>query len=328
MRFLFCILFLFISLSVMASSKVAVLISIENPDHRPLFRSKDWSLSQDLRQYFEKKMGTTPFEIVFFEKATQEVLHRELSNPDNIALFWISHATSFNTNNSGLGFDDTIIDSEGHNVKEIFQLIHPRMKYLSVLGCKAGPILDKIKAAGFYKNNQDLILYAKDKNILAKKEIKNSILDFKNRFTSIENNQPLCLEKTGLPIKITRTIPLGLSVKGRETSLKILHQGKLLGIFPKGKSGDVQSITVHLSGENISKPSDLKIVIDSGMVSKDKKLLMGIMNIQSDDFSGIWEPFTDSEGEILGVTQNIYRYRGATEPFLTPKPYYPFPCLP
>lgn len=328
MRFLFFVFFLLFSSSLFASSKVAVLISIENPDHRPFYRSKNWSLSQDLREYFERKMGTTPFEIVFFKQATQEVLYRELSNPDNIAVFWISHATSFNSNNSGLGFDDTIIDSTGHNVKEIFQLIHPGMKYLSVLGCKALPILKGIKAAGFYQNNKDLIIYAKDKNIIAKKEIKNSILDFKNRFTLVENNSTLCLERKGLPLKITRTIPHDLSKRMTETSLKILHRGKLLGLFPKGKSGDVQFLTVYLSPENISKPSDLKIVIDSGMVSKDKNMLLGSMNIQSDAFSGFWEPFTDSNGEILGVTQNIYRYKGNIEPLLSPTPYNPFPCLP
>jgi hypothetical protein len=328
MRFLFFVFFLLFSFSVIASSKVAILISIENSDHRPFYRSKDWSLSQDLRQFFERKMGTTPFEIVFFEQATQEVLYRELSNPDNIALFWISHATSFNSRESGLSFDDTIIDSEGHNVREIFQHIHPRLKYLSVLGCKAGPILNKIKKAGFYKNNKDLILYAKDKNIFAKKEIKHSILDFKNRFTSIENEPTLCIERKGLPLKITRTIPQDSASKGIETSLKILHQGKLLGLFPKGKSGDVQSLIVYLSAENISKPSDLKIIMDSGMVSKDKKLLLGILNIQSEDFTGPWEPFTDSNGDILGVTQNIYRYRGPIEPLLSPKSYYPFVCRP
>jgi hypothetical protein len=326
MRIFILVFLISLTFAAHGASKLAVLISVENPDHRPFFRSKDWSLSKELRDYFGKKMGSIPFEIVFFERANQEILHRELSNPSNIALFWISHATSFASSDSGLSFSDTIIDSEGHNVRDIFQHIHPNLKYLSVLGCKAGPILNKLKADGFLNYNSDLFIYAKDKNIYAKNEIRNSIKNFKEKIPSFEKKYFHCFERQGIPLQITRRIPLNENLRGLETSVKILNQGRLLGIFPKGKMGQTQSLTVYISPETISTQKDLKIVIDSGIVSKDKKLLLGIVNIQSDSLSGEWSPFSDADGKILGVTQNIFRYKGPIDHLSNSIPYQPFYC--
>lgn len=311
------------SFSALAVPKIALLIAIDNPQISLFYRSKNWSLSEDLIQYFKKKMGSTPYELVIFKDANQEILHQELTNPDNIALFWLSHSTSFSDFETGLGFDDTIIDSEGHNVRDIFQNIHPHLKFLSVLGCKAGPILQKLRDEGFYKNNQDLFIFSKDKNIYAKKEIRKSIQAFKEKIHSFKENTLADFEKKGIPIKVKRTIPESQEESGTGTSVKILNRGKLLGLFPKAKRGETQSLIVYLDPENLTTTSDLKIVIDSGIISKDKKILLGIVEIESESLDGEWKPFTDSSGQILGVTQNIYRYKGSLNYSSLPTAYEP-----
>jgi len=225
MHIILCLFLILFSRTAISSSRIAVLISVKNPIHTPIFKSKNWSLSKDLRKYFEKKMGETEFEVVFFENANQETLHSELINPKNIALFWISHATSFEGNESGLTFEDMIVDFEGGNVRDIFQKIHPNLKYLSVLGCKAGPILKKIKQDGFFVNNPDLLIYAKDSTISAKKEIKKSIKDFKQKMNDKTHMRSACLQSKGIPLEIKRFLPSRLSSDGVETSVRVMNRG-------------------------------------------------------------------------------------------------------
>jgi len=308
------------------SSRIAVLISVSNPETTPIFRSKDWSLSKDLKNYFEKKMGETEFDVVYFENATQERLHAELINPDNFALFWISHSTSFEAHEEGLGFEDTIVDVEGKNVRDIFQKIHPNLKYLSVLGCKAGPILTKIKEAGFLENNSELIIYAKDSLIRAKKEIKHSIKDFKEKIQSINLSTPLCKNINGIPIEIHRTVSNDINQESVATSVKVMNQGVFLGLFPKAIRGEKQTITVFVSPEKIKSVSHLKLVFDSGLNKSTTKPLLGTFEIQSRHFNGVWGPFKTPKGEVLGLSRHIYRYSGSIENLFPLESYNPFDC--
>ncbi len=326
MRLIQIIIILFFSFAAFASPKVALLVSLDNPKHRPLFKTKKWKLSSELIEYFQKKMEKAPYELVIFDQADQETLHKELMNPDNIALFWISHAGSFKNKESGLGMEDVISDFYGKNLKDIFQLIHPNLRYLSVLGCKAEPILNTIKTAGFYEHNNELHIYAKTKNIFPKTEIRRSIDDFKKKFSTFSDINQSCPTHKGYPLHITRTIPLTVDPLGQETAVKILNRGRLLGLFPKAKPGETQSRTVYLTAESNYRAQDLKIVVDSGELSKDNPQLIGSFEISSPALNGNWKAFQDGDGNILGVTHNVYRFSGRPEIFQEATSFSSFDC--
>jgi len=160
MRFILLLFFITYSLASYAKPAVVLLVSLNNPKHRPIFRTQDWSLSENLIQYFKQKLGAIPYDLVVINNATDENLHQELTNPKNIALFWISHAGSFQNGDDGLGVEDLILDKEGKNLKDIFKRIHPNLRYLSILGCKARPILTNLrKKSNLRVQKESVILF-------------------------------------------------------------------------------------------------------------------------------------------------------------------------
>jgi hypothetical protein len=195
------------------------------------------------------------------------------------------------------------------------------------LGCKARPIITKLKNEGFLKENDELIIYAKDKNIFAKKEIRNTIKDFKKNISSIEKVKPQCPMRFGLPLLISREIPLISSHHSEATSARVLHRNKFLGLFPKALPGEVQELKVYLENDEYKKAHELKIILDSGHTQINENLNLGNLKIISENLNGKWQPFLDDRGNFLGITQHIYRYVGSLEIQNAPIPYFPYRCL-
>lgn len=87
--------------------------------------------------------------------ARQEDLYAELNDPQNTALFWLSHSSS-HTSNPVVG--NLIVDSARANVLPVFQKIHPNMRWVGIIGCKARPLAKKLEREGlggqrFYAQN-------------------------------------------------------------------------------------------------------------------------------------------------------------------------------
>ena len=136
MKLISALLFLSFSLMSLAEDRAVVLISL---------KGKSGLLRKDVAQKVLKQFKQSynhSLPLTVFQNATQEDLYRETHNPENKALFWISHANSFGAE-AGLGQEDMILDSEGTNVKDLLQNVHPNLNLLAVLGCNALPILKK-----------------------------------------------------------------------------------------------------------------------------------------------------------------------------------------
>ena len=161
MKIVTVLLLLCFSLLSLAEDRAVVLVSLKGKSG--LLR-KDVS-QKVIKQFKHSYNHSLPLTVI--QNATQEDLYRETHNPENKALFWISHANSFG-GEAGLGQEDMILDSEGTNVKDLLRDVHPNLNLLAVLGCKALPILKK----SYY--GPDLTIVSFDKKISSAKAISES----------------------------------------------------------------------------------------------------------------------------------------------------------
>src|SRR5262249_6305215 len=113
-------------------------ISGSNPD-----------LDKQLEKTFLSAFKNSGYATVVKNGAEMTDLSRELQSGQNVAVFWISHAAP--GSESGFSKAEALItDTQGRDVKEVFQKIHPNMQWVSIVGCDAQGILDDFKARGYY----------------------------------------------------------------------------------------------------------------------------------------------------------------------------------
>jgi hypothetical protein len=301
------LLSLLLSLQAFAGKQVTLLVSVSGSS-RFLFQSQD--TTKKLIDQFRKHYTGIDLPLKIIGNALQEDLHRELLNPDNEALFWVSHANSFKQT-EGIGNEDTIIDVEGNNVKDLFQMIHPSLKFMAVLGCKTAPIIEEFKKKGYFQDNQQLVIYSRDKKIEGQREIKKALNAFKKMSSK---DSPSCLEKEGFKLMISRKI----GQSGHGLSLKIMNRGKFLGLLPSGRPGDIQKIEFFVPQPKSIQ--DLKLIIDTDPKGTDR------ISVESEAFDGEWKVFQDVKGRPIGVNQHIYRFSGTIIPKTLPETHLPFKC--
>lgn len=154
-KIIFIFLILCVShLSIADTQKIVVLTSIKTPKKNPFWRSKNYSIKNDIQKQFQYYFRESGYEVVFEHEASAITLEKYLLSPYTIALFWVSHAT-----NQDQITNEKISDFYDNNVAGLFSRVHSNLKFLSVIGCKSQFILDSFLQQGFYQNNPKLMLH-------------------------------------------------------------------------------------------------------------------------------------------------------------------------
>lgn len=152
--------------------EIVILTSIKNPSANPFWRSNSYEISKDIETQYKKVFAKSGYKIVIKHRVDRETLSNYLTSDKTLALFWVSHAISESTL-SGVNLSSVIEDYTGNNIKNVFQKINKNIKFVSIVGCKANPILKKFKAMGLYSS--ELELHSFDKKIGLNKGIRISI---------------------------------------------------------------------------------------------------------------------------------------------------------
>lgn len=137
-------------------------------------------------------------------------------------------------------------------------------------------------------------------------------------------------------------VTIGRDLKSAQTGapmLRIVSQGKTLGVLPALASGESQSVDVYFDSSQLASvivsggdPSEfLKITADTGLsLVNAESIAIGKLSIQPSWSGGAWSPIADPQGHPLGVTENIYRYKGSvpsvSEGAALAVTYSPFTC--
>jgi hypothetical protein len=322
-----------------ARPNVVLLSSLETP--KIWYHSKKWKIEKTLNKIFYKRFKKSGLNIIIKEKVDQETLRKELLNPKNIAVFWVSHAKDNQDITSGVSSDAAIVDYYGVDVKDHFKNIHPNMRYVGLVGCNAKNLLQEYRDEGHYSNNKDLLIHSFDKKVDARIGLRKSIrksakqigklkkrllatprvIGYASVFDEFNDSKACMSTQKGFKINVTREL------KEDSPVVAIKAQDKILHVFPQGKAGDIQNAEVYIQAPlaEISR-NTFKITVDTNLFSNMTKLYLGNFDFNA-DWNGDWKIFAKRNGIPLGVSKNLYRYKGQTPTSEDLSEFRPYECL-
>jgi hypothetical protein len=341
--------------------KVVLLTSLNAPES--VWLTYSWNLQQDLETIFRHAFGKSGYTVEVKHGATAADLAQELQSPDNVGIFWVSHAASDHSS-SPVGLDSLIVDEQGIDVSGVFQLIHPNLRYLAIVGCEAKSIFDQYTQAGVYAQNPNLHIQAFDKVVDAEPGMieslnaslpsladpyqsdtyqqvhygKNGELTPESPDTYIPTVVALssvlnaesdtCPVREGFPIRVTRTSPAGSTAPLAEVQLFVNE--KFVGLMPQAAAGTPQTQTIYIPEGTLDAADEMKIKVDSRFAG----ILTTRPNFGTFEFDSVlpesdWKIFADSHGNPIGITNVLYRFEGSDTAALSSTnqvQYSPFSC--
>jgi hypothetical protein len=148
-----------------ASQKAYLFIAIPsyelNSHNSWYFHRSGESRLDELVRIFESRMKPLGFETEIVIDAQAHQLRFALTNATTAAVFWIGHAISSNTS-TGMNIQSVVLDSNAVNVANLFQDVHPNIRWVGIVGCYMQGMIDRNKLQGRYKNNPILRIDAVD----------------------------------------------------------------------------------------------------------------------------------------------------------------------
>ena len=304
-RILIIILLAIFSVKSFSQDRVVLLTSLDAKKNIPFARSSSWNINQKLEKIFKRKLKNIKEELVVLHHVDKETLFKELSNKNNKAIFWVSHS---NGSEGDIINNNTIVDYRGVDVSEVFQVPSKGLQFLGFVGCNAKFLVEKFKELETMNNNENLLTYSRAKKIDARLGLKKAIKAYlkAEKEEKLKASTQKCEDSQKIEMTITRALPREFKTNIDEAlSLKVLQAGKLVGLFPKASAGDVQSIKVHL--DNPTRKNDLKLVIDSGITSKN--VVVGDIEVEGMNY----KIFANRSGIPFGVGRHVFRYKGSLD---------------
>lgn len=317
-----------------AVPNVVLLTSLETP--RIWYRPKDWKIDGKLEKIFKKHFRRSGYNIVVKHAVDFHQLRRELHNPNNIAVFWASHAAGTNQYTTGSNNTGAVLSINGKDVKELFKSVHPNLRFLGLVGCDADGILREIYRQGHYRYNPNLMTHSFKEKIDARKGLReslkasvgslgyakkrlfflkkkkadrliNSILFRSDFYASGEyltvNKYFRCGKEDGFYVS-------GVRILEKDSApVAIRNNERILKILPGGKAGDRQEFNFYLPYHPDISRRDLKLHVDSMIHYSDDKQYLGEFDFNS-EWGTDWRVFAKPDGETLGITKNLYLPRG------------------
>jgi hypothetical protein len=273
-----------------------------------------------------------------------------------VGIFWVSHAGSdSNPEDEGARWDDVVLDIYGNDVKEVFQRVHPNIRWLSVIGCNAQPIFDAYRKHGYYSSRLTIQSFNSKVDAIrgltfALNESATVLGDPMQSWTYLDGDsadaegrhwsrvpvvvarkdllergaQFICESKQGFPIRAYQTV----SQSPNETSeIELLRDGEFLGLVPP--KGD---LTFYLGPSSFSFQTRLKIQarwIRHGAADSARPHFE--VHFDSSLRAQDWNVFADAAGNPIGTWTHLYRFNGSLEPAQSGQEavdYQPFQCEP
>lgn len=314
---LLILLFLFTANIFASTAQVVLMTSIKTP--KIWYHKKSWNVNKTLERRFKKSFKESGYKVKVVHEATATDLSRELQDPKNKGLFWVSHSNQAQQIGSGIEVPDLVYTINGVDVKNLFQKIHPNMKYLALIGCRGESLLNKFKKEGYYNGNLDLQIFAFKKKVDPRSGLRKALkaslghLGYKGRFrlrnfrlpninTTQEqlNSKPhQCIEQNFLSLNIKRTANNSLG------AASLTLDGKFIAFFPETKNTQ-QIQTIQIPTEFFNKTKKKKFTLQK---MHNKNLKLGILDFSSDEDLN-WKVFSKRDGTPIGSAKNLYLLQG------------------
>jgi hypothetical protein len=314
--------------------EIVVLTSIKNPRTGPFWRSKDFSITQEIENLYRNSFENSGYKLVVKHAADQLTLQKHLLSDKTLALFWVSHSIG-EQSVEGLSLSSSIQDYYGNDVRDLFQNVNPNVRFIGLVGCESNDIIKRFREQGHYKENQRLEYFGFDKKVHYKKGIQQSIkqsaklLDqdpegFMNAFNKLKRlrssrrtqrdyvrNEVESIEGLKfLDDLVEKKVEKGIKLEIRNSSpyplLRVNVGDHFLGIL-KPHAG-IQSFTIP---EVEARSSRIKVVVSYDSRDKGDSI---VLDLSTPEKESQVDYFKKPDGTILGKSGNIYYLKLSPSP--------------
>ncbi len=312
--------------------QIVLLTSLNTP--RIWYRSSNWQISSNLENIFKYSFERSEYKLKVVHNASLYELHKELVNPRNIGVYWVSHASDSMSLGTNIQSSDKIVTIDKVDVKDAFSIVHPNMKYVGIVGCNAKNIVKRFENLGHYFENKNLKIHSFDKKVSAVKGLKESILAsvkyigamYFDRYRNMEKKRfsytPRLFEKKDTFDNFNFNFLCPKEKKGVRVELRrenntdrvlseviVRMKGGIIAFLPRLLPRERQSIDTYIPTRNILDAKALKIYVESKHLTLSKKEL-GEVNFLPSWSYGNWKLKTSSDGKPIGLNKNIYDFTG------------------
>ncbi|MCC7439983.1 MAG: hypothetical protein IT285_00020 [Bdellovibrionales bacterium] len=263
---------------------------------------------QKLERVFRRSLEPYVYESAVVHRATRFELARELANPRNVAVIFLGHA------------GDGIVDHAGRDITSVLANIHPGMRFLGVVGCKAQAIIERLRVDGALGGSSELLVHSFSKPVDAGVGLKETlargleILRSPGIASGFRPSGPLCARREFFPFEVTRT--------GGSAPVSIWLGKALVATLPALAPGVERARSFWVPAG-----LDLKIRVQTGERPDARTHeALGVLELSSAAYDGEWRVFAKPDGTPIGAGEFVYRYSGPREPVAKPVLLPEFQC--
>lgn len=320
---------------------VVLLTSFDTPE--VWYRSKDYSVNPKLESIFNKAFESTNYNVVVKHYVDEIQLIQELKNPDNMAIFFVSHMAGTGESDSVVeGTPSIVIDSK-KDVKNLFQEFSPNLKFLALIGCNGADLVEAFKRKKIFKEELfNVVSFNKkvqphtalkeallqSENILGelkevtkrklngKRPVQYKVPILKNESDKIgrfQNEYKCEKEFKGVDILITRTLD-----QDAPAAELIDSNEELIAFFPRGKKGEVQEVSAIIKDHQLTSERLKRIKIRKlSLLNLTQKSYLGSLSFYESTLD--WKLRRKRSGDIAGTFENTYLLQAPLADILTEK---------
>ena len=213
--------------------RVLLITSMAIPADLPIIQVDYFKTAKyRMERTFRKMLAGIEYPLEVIHNPDISTLKQALEAPNNLAVFWVSHAGNF-----GLFGGDVLTDVQGRNVKGAFAWVNPNTHFLALAGCTTNPILTHMKNDDhFFDDNLGIETWGTDDKVEARAALTDAINKFLVSLPQIQSSfhgQAVCPTKKVYPVTVTREADLTLPPGTMRPSVRVEVAGKLLGVIDR-----------------------------------------------------------------------------------------------
>jgi len=291
--------------------KIAIITSLDPFEGKNFFSPGDYNLQLKIEKEFLRRFDHNKFDLKMVHQAKLQDVWQILHDESFEGIFFVGHAgKEFVSQNGVIATPSVIADKDLDDIKNAFRSVSSNLKYLAIISCNSEEIINKFINEDAYENNPDLITKTFDGKIELFSALRNSIKLGQEIFTNNAITRVIypAEPSNNARLVLQRSIPLDV----REEIIYpvvVLANTQVIGFFPKGKPGEVQSINVSLEKVQFSHATTL--VVDSGVASSRKKgdVVLGEIQFMTNVQECQLRAERNSRGIIIGIPRNFYKLK-------------------
>lgn|GEM_PF-3110642 len=296
------------------SRKIVLLVGIDFDQLRRERPIASLGVEDAIDRRFKATFKALPYQLQTIKKARIEDLWRVARAPDTEALFWVSHGGSDQSLAPGAGSQAALVDVNQQNILPALADINPGIRWISLIACDSftgwreivvrhHPALETTHPGLKVQTFTGKIRLLPS----VREAFKTSLPHLANASNPISPIPPKPIQQGGFLFVLERRAP---SLEGQAVApaLVIELDGKILGLMPTARSGEVQSAT-FLAPTALPPPGKLKLRVDSGIsadsiLTEEPPVLGDITPI---GLVSRWKVFAGRDGTPFGVTFRIFQ---------------------